>query len=85
MTYKVWNTSLEWPRAGIACIRGKSIDLLLLWIQLVRQENYVPTVFDNFSASVVVDGQTVSLGLWDTAEKPGREQEIKMINGDAYT
>ncbi|GFZ10446.1 RHO-related protein from plants 2 [Actinidia rufa] len=41
------------------------IDLIYVFGNV--KQDYVPTVFDNFSANVVVDGNTVNLGLWDTA------------------
>lgn len=37
-------------------------------------EDYVPTIFDNYAQSIVIDGQNVNLQLWDTAGQEDYEK-----------
>ncbi|KAL4573899.1 hypothetical protein LXL04_020720 [Taraxacum kok-saghyz] len=71
---------------------GLNLDLntsfltLYLFCFVCWEQDYVSTVFDNFSANVVVNGATVNLGLWDTAgqEDYNRLRPLSYCGADVF-
>src|ERR1044072_3632466 len=58
--------------------------LLIVFSKGTFPEIYVPTVFENFVSTIMVDGKNIELALWDTAGQEDYDRLRPLSYPDAH-
>jgi cell division control protein 42 len=70
------NKTIKCVCVGDGCV-GKT-SMLISYTTNTFPQSYVPTVFDNYSVTVMISGEPCTLALFDTAGQTGKNLSRKI-------
>jgi len=63
----VWFSSKEWRKSNVSSNGKEKTNLAITYTTGEYPGDYIPYVFDNYSANVLIRNKPYSVELWDTA------------------